>query len=83
MADWSLSREDLNGRDREGFRPPPLERAGGTLGGARQLLRRLADLQFGSIWRDLSALLPQVRGTLADVGCGAQPFRDLLSPEVR
>lgn len=83
VADWSLSREDLSGRDREGFRPPPLERAGGPLGGARQLLRRLADLQFGSIWRDLSALLPQVRGTLADVGCGAQPFRDLLSPEVR
>ncbi len=46
-------------------------------------LRRFADLQFGSIWRDLAALLPKVEGTLADVGCGAQPFRDLLRPEVR
>jgi SAM-dependent methyltransferase len=46
-------------------------------------LRRLADLQFGSIWRDLAALLPQVRGTLVDVGAGAQPFRDLLPPGVR
>ena len=46
-------------------------------------LRRGVDLQFGSIWHDLSWLLPQVRGTLADVGCGAQPFRDLLRPEVR
>jgi SAM-dependent methyltransferase len=83
VADWSLSREDLSGRDREGFRPPPLERADGTCGGLRQLARRLADLQFGSIWRDLSALLPEIRGTLADVGCGAQPFRDLLNPQVR
>jgi SAM-dependent methyltransferase len=41
------------------------------------------DLQFGSIWADLAALLPQVRGTLADVGAGAQPFRDLLPREVR
>jgi SAM-dependent methyltransferase len=83
VGDWSLPREDLSGRDREGFKPPPLERARGTLAGLRQLLRRCADLQFGSIWRDLSALLPEARGTLADVGCGAQPFRDLLNPEVR
>ena len=82
VADWSLPREDLSGRDREGFKPPPLERPRGTLAGFRQRLRRLADLQFGSIWRDLSALLPEVRGTLADVGCGAQPFRDLLKPDV-
>lgn len=40
-------------------------------------------MQFGSIWRDLAALLPKVQGTLADVGCGAQPFRDLAPPEVR
>jgi SAM-dependent methyltransferase len=83
VADWSLSREDLSGRDREGFKPPQLERAQGKLAGLRQLLRRFADLQFGSVWRDLAALLPEVRGTLADVGCGAQPFRDLLSPDVQ
>ena len=27
--------------------------------------------------------MPRVRGVLADVGAGAQPFRDFLSPEVR
>jgi SAM-dependent methyltransferase len=43
----------------------------------------MVDLQFGSIWTDLAALLPQVRGTLADVGAGAQPFRDMLPSEVR
>ena len=83
MSDWSLPREDLSGHDREGFRPPPLGRARGRLGSSKRLLRRIADLQFGSIWRDLSALLPAVRGRLADIGCGAQPFRDLLSPDVR
>jgi SAM-dependent methyltransferase len=41
------------------------------------------DLQFGSIWRDLERLLPRVQGVLADVGAGAQPFRDLLSPGAR
>jgi SAM-dependent methyltransferase len=85
VADWSLPREDLSRRasEREGFRPPPHERAQGSLARFRVSLRRFADLQFGSIWRDLAALLPKVEGTLADVGCGAQPFRDLLRPEVR
>ena len=95
MAEWSLPRENLNlrgnstphgnsmPRDREGFRPPPHERARDGAARLRGTLRRFADLQFGSIWRDLAALLPRVQGTLADVGCGAQPFRDLLRPQVR
>jgi SAM-dependent methyltransferase len=41
--------------------------------------RRFLDLQAESIWRDLSHLLPQCDGTLVDVGCGAQPYRRLLS----
>jgi SAM-dependent methyltransferase len=44
-------------------------------------LRRFADLQAGSAWRDLSILLPQVRGTVLDVGCGSQPFRPLVNSE--
>ena len=83
MADWSLPREDLSRRSREGFRPPPHQRAHGQAARIKGSLRRFADLQFGSIWRDLAALLPQVAGTIADVGCGAQPFRDLLPPGVR
>jgi SAM-dependent methyltransferase len=46
-------------------------------------LRSLADLQLGSIRRDLAQLLPQAAGTLADVGAGAQPFRDLVRSQVR
>ena len=45
-------------------------------------LWRFFDFQSGTIWRDLSAALRQVRGTLVDVGCGAQPFRRLLAQDV-
>jgi SAM-dependent methyltransferase len=43
-------------------------------------VRRFFDIQAGSAWRDLRALLPALRGTVLDVGCGAQPFRSLVSP---
>src|ERR1035441_10266366 len=46
-------------------------------------LRRFLDLQSGSLWRDLSAELPDVRGTALDVGCGAQPFRQLFHRSVQ
>jgi SAM-dependent methyltransferase len=46
-------------------------------------LRRFLDLQSGSIWRDVSAELADVRGTALDVGCGAQPFRQLFHRSVR
>ncbi len=97
MAEWSLPREDLALRvgeaadaalpgargGAEAFRPPAHERARGLPARLRVRLRRAADLQFGSIWRDLERLLPRVRGVLADVGAGAQPFRDFLPPDVR
>jgi SAM-dependent methyltransferase len=44
-------------------------------------VRRFFDIQAGSGWRDLSAVLPSVRGTVLDVGCGAQPFRSLVNVE--
>jgi SAM-dependent methyltransferase len=46
-------------------------------------LRRLIDLQAGSIWRDLDLELADVEGLVLDVGCGAQPFRPLLGPSAR
>jgi len=45
-------------------------------------LRRFFDLQAGTVWRDLARLLPRVRGSLVDVGCGAQPYRVLVSAQV-
>jgi SAM-dependent methyltransferase len=44
-------------------------------------LRRFFDLQAGSIWNDLAAVLPRISGTIVDAGCGAQPYRSLLSRE--
>jgi SAM-dependent methyltransferase len=46
-------------------------------------LRRLIDLQAGSIWRDLAGELAAVHGLVLDVGCGAQPYRPLLGPSAR
>jgi SAM-dependent methyltransferase len=97
VADWSLPREDLcrrvragtgakdSARERraEGFRPPRHERIDGRAARWRVRLRALADLQYRSIRRDLERLLPQATGTLADVGAGAQPFRDLVRPDVK
>jgi SAM-dependent methyltransferase len=42
-------------------------------------VRRFFDIQAGSGWRDLSAVLPSACGTVLDVGCGAQPFRSLVN----
>ncbi len=68
----------------EVFRPRSHERAHTRAARLRRSLRRFADLQFSSIYEDLARLLPQLKaGALADVGCGAQPFRDLLAPAVR
>ena len=83
MFDWSLPRDDLSRHNREGFRPPPHERSRGPVSRIRVSVRRFADLQFGSIWRDLAVLLPNIRGTIADVGSGAQPFRYLLPKDVK
>lgn len=41
--------------------------------------RRFFDVQAGSAWCDLRAVLPSLCGTVLDVGCGAQPFRSLVN----
>jgi len=41
------------------------------------------DLQAGTIWRDLSRILPTCHGTIVDVGCGAQPYRALVSSDAK
>lgn len=43
-------------------------------------VRRFFDIQAGSAWRDLNAILPRAEGNILDVGCGAQPFRRLVNP---
>lgn len=46
-------------------------------------LRRFLDVQAGSAWRDLAPELATARGTLVDIGCGAQIYRELIPADVR
>ncbi len=82
LAQFNLASKRMNmvRRASEVWRPPPLAPSNGSLAKIADSLRRFLDLQAGSIWRDLSEILPHARGTVLDVGCGAQPYRSLLSP---
>src|SRR5262245_43954887 len=73
MQGWS-GRCNMLGREAEAWRPPRFTAS------RFAALRRAIDLQAGSIWRDLAALLPRCRGVVLDVGCGAQPYRSLVDP---
>jgi SAM-dependent methyltransferase len=42
-------------------------------------VRRFFDLQAGTVFSDLARILPTLTGTIIDVGCGAQPYRPLIS----
>jgi len=70
-------------RRTESWRPQLHAFKEGALQALLGSLRRFLDLQSGSIWRDVAAEVPHVRGTVLDVGCGAQPFRRLFHHSVR
>lgn len=67
----------------EGWRPPLFAPPGGWWSDGVAWLRRFFDLQAGSIWNDVSEVLPRAAGTVLDVGCGAQPFRPLVNAGAR
>ena len=46
-------------------------------------LRGLVDLQFRTIHRELCRVLPNLEGSVLDVGAGNSPWRHLLGPETR
>jgi SAM-dependent methyltransferase len=71
-------RENLALRTGERWQPPTYECGSSARARLGFAVRRFFDLQAGSIWRDLSQVVPGLRGTVADVGCGAQPYRPLL-----
>lgn len=76
----SLRKQQL-GAAEETWRPPLFRPVVSRWDRILSVGRRLLDLQAASIWNDLSVLLPQVRGLVLDVGCGAQPYRPLLGPD--
>lgn len=49
-------------------------------------IRRLLDLQCGTIWKDLTLIFNARKnksGILLDVGCGAQPYRTMIPPNIK
>jgi SAM-dependent methyltransferase len=83
-TDYIAHRTDMACARSESWRPPLFSKPSGTaidrLMGA---MRRFLDLQAGSVWRDVVTILPHVKGKILDVGCGAQPYRLLVSPEAQ
>jgi SAM-dependent methyltransferase len=74
----SAPRENLASRTKEAWRPPTYASGGDRRSRLGFAARRFIDLQAGSIWRDLAELLPELSGSVADIGCGAQPYRPLV-----
>jgi hypothetical protein len=75
-------RQNVLGRTGEAWKPPVFSGTKTLSGRILAFVRRLLDLQAASLWIDLSAVLKQLSGTIVDVGCGAQPYRNLLKPDV-
>ena len=76
---WYGRRQNMAQCDRESWRPPPIAPTGGLGRRIRARFRRCFDLQAGSIWNDLAPELARAAGTVADIGCGSQPYRPLLA----
>ena len=76
-------RDDMTERKAEPWRPPVFSQQNSVGTAIVAILRRFLDLQAASIWQDLKQLLPSCYGTVLDVGCGAQPYRQLLPSSVK
>ena len=75
-------RDNLIHRSSEPWSPPVFSNPSTRWYAWKSAMRRFPDLQAASIWRDLTLLLAKCRGTVLDVGCGAQPYRGLLPHRV-
>jgi SAM-dependent methyltransferase len=73
-------RRNLVAASSESWRPQLFGKTTTPLSRFFAAARRFFDIQAGSAWRDLHAVLPSLQGTVLDVGCGAQPFRSLVNP---
>lgn len=71
-------RRNLVDRQAEDFKPPLFASNHSFAQKLGNRLRRLVDLQAGSAWRDLAIELAGTKGSLLDVGCGAQVYRSLV-----
>ena len=76
------ARRNLVERAAEDFKPPVFKPNNSVRNRLENWLRRFLDLQAGSAWRDLRVELGKARGSLLDIGCGAQVYRSLVPREV-
>ena len=83
VANRLTDRPNLAGATGERWRPPLHASPDTVVNRWIARVRRIFDLQAGSLWRDLSTQLPKARGVVLDVGCGAQPYRPLIDAEAR
>ena len=67
----------------ERFRPLPHSSPIGLLARLRFAARLVADLQVRTVHRHLRGFLPQLSGSVLDLGCGQSPYRHLLGPNAR
>jgi SAM-dependent methyltransferase len=74
----SARRRDLTRVHGERWRPPAFAPSHSRTKSVQAPLRRLLDLQAASIWRDLRVELSEAKGSVLDVGCGSQPYRELI-----
>jgi SAM-dependent methyltransferase len=75
--------ENLAVRTGEHWRPPIFVPLLTRRDRIMAVIRRFFDLQAGSLWLHLAPVLSKATGTIADVGCGAQPYRGLLGDRTR
>ena len=76
------ARRNLAQSTTEGFRPPLFRPNTSWRNRLENRLRRFLDLQMGTIWRDLRPELATAQGSVLDIGCGAQVYRDLVPDSV-
>lgn len=77
-----VGRDNLLERSAETWRPPIFRATNSIASRCMATVRRFLDLQAASIWYDLQKLLTHCEGNFLDVGCGAQPYRELLSSKI-
>lgn len=66
----------------EDVKPVPVRVGQGAAGRIAFAARQVVDLQLYTIWQVLGPVLPKLRGSLLDVGCGEMPFRFALGKDV-
>ncbi|MBK5273603.1 MAG: class I SAM-dependent methyltransferase [Desulfuromonadales bacterium] len=74
----------MNREKNEGLAPVSNNPPGDTfIGKLRFFIRTVLDMQVASVYRHLRLWLKDRSGTLLEVGCGAQPYRHLVSSNCR